>query len=68
MLQIDLLLERGKDVQIMDNKIQEAMGSITKHSKLTETLEFCCCCCCWVDTPAYQINHDIINASSNYGY
>ncbi len=39
MLQIDLLLERGKDLQIMD-KIQEAMGSITKHSKLTETLEF----------------------------
>lgn len=37
MLQIDLLLERGKDMQIMDNRIQQAMGSITK---LTETLEF----------------------------
>ncbi len=64
MLQIDLLLERGKDMQIMDNRIQQAMGSITK---LTETLEFFWRCC-WVDTPAYQINHDIINASSNYGY
>lgn len=40
MLQIDLLLERGKFHAVMDNKIQEAMGSITKHSKLTETLEF----------------------------
>lgn len=67
MLQIYLLLERGKDMQIMDNKIQQAMGYITKHSKLTETLEFFWRCS-RVDTPAYQINHDIINASSNYGY